>query len=636
MAISPGITEDNSGNTTLNLNVSSLAAARPNPPLSTYYPDYSFDKVLIDAAIASFIDSNKDKIVFTITGAPDALSFKYRVVLQSDVFASVTDTLTTNKTFTVSGLTPGNVYKIQVRAFQFANGSGDFGDLFTVERILLSSDPTRAINITNTPEYVDAFLKAPINTKTEINQYESLTDSFKNNSLSLSSPIILDETKTQMGEFSRFPDIGFTLAAEKYKNLFKQSINKSMLSLNNESKDSNIYSIAYKTFHEIPISIDTYTDSYYSFGSTILLDSSTESTGESGGLGFFVSGYGTNGYFLQIDSKKISGDINSSRRVKLLKVNNGSKIAMPDSQTSDATTKQLIIPGEPYKVDVKVKYAQDGSSADIVIYINGFKIAIKDTSPIYPTNTVALFSNIGNIFFDYIYGFKISGLEYNSDNLYNAYSNQFSKNSLKFVLGNKIFNKNERTEGSWKQTGYLEDFGKIAREIKKIEANFDNPSIPVGVTVGVNDNIYIIGSKIDNFKAEIYVMNNSGFFTPMTDGTTTLAVYGYSIYDSGTNEYKETENNPYTKDEPIAFESTWIQNEEDVKALSTWLNNQWAKGYIVIQAEIFGGALLSVGDIITVAYPYHNLTTSKKFLIQSVEHSFSEGVMNTSITCRSL
>lgn len=634
MALAPIILNDASGGS-LNLSISNVSVGRPNPPLETFYTTYSFNETLIDAAIASWYDSNKDKVSVSISGPATALSYKYRIVLQSQNFSSVSDTLVTNTTFTISGLTLGATYKLKVQAYQFANGTGEFGNSFVVENIVIAG-AERAANITTTAEYVDAILRLPQNISPNINQFDLYKDSFEESQLNRNFKTSEQEFAEEMEKFSKLQDIGFKAAAQKYDNLFKKSVNKSLLNLYNQSKDPNIYTIAYKVFHEIPISIDIYNANYYSFGTTLLLDSSVEGTGEVGGIGFFVSALGNNGYFLQVDSTKRSGDIDSKRRVRLFKVINGSKKFVPDTQSIPETTIDIIVPNEPYKIDIKVKYAGDGSYADIFIYVNGFEIAVKDTSPIYPTNTVALFSSIGNIYFDYVYGFKITEDEYNSNSLYNIYAGQFSKNSLKFILGNKIFNKNDLVSGSWEQLGRMEDFGKIAREIKKIEVDFDNPSIPIAPTVGINDDAYIIGHKTDNFKSELYVMNNSGFFVPLSDGNVSLMIYGYSIYSSGNHTYEEKESNQYTKDEPIYFESSWIQEEEDIKKLASWLKNQWSKGYVVINASIFGGALLSVGDIITINYPYQGLTTSQKFLIQSVNQSFSDGGMSTNITCRSL
>lgn len=634
MALAPTILNDGSGGA-LNLSISNVSVGRPNPPLETYYTTYAFNETLIDAAIATWYESNKDKINVSITGPVAALSYKYKIVLQSQNFSSVNDTLTTSSTITISGLTLGATYKIKVQAYQFANGTGQYGNSYVVENIVIGA-VERAANTTTTAEYVDAILRLPQNTTPSINQFDTYKESFENNQSNQDSTKLDQDLVNEMDKFYNLQNPGFKINAQKYDNLFTKSVNKSMLNLYNQSTDPNIYTIAYKIFNQIPIAIDIINPNYYSFGTTLLLDASAEGTGESGGLGFFVSELGNNGYFLQVDSTKRSGDINSKRRVRLFKVVNGSKKFMPDTQSIPETTIDIITPGEPYKIDIKVKYAGDGSYADIFIYVNGFEIAVKDTSPIYPTNTVALFSSIGNIYFDYVYGFKITEAEYDSNSIYNIYTNQFSKNSLKFVLGNKIFNKNDLVTGSWKQLGNMEDFGKIAREIKKIDVDFENPSIPIAPTVGINDDAYIIGHKTDNFKSELYVMNNSGFFIPLSDGNNSLMIYGYSIYNSGTHTYEETESNQYTQDEPIYFESTWIQEEEDVKKLASWLKNQWSKGYVVIEASVFGGALLSVGDIITINYAYQGLTTSQKFLIQSVSHSYGDGGLETNITCRSL
>jgi hypothetical protein len=614
------------GGGVLDLTPTSITASQPSPPLSAYYNTYGLDQDEINNQINLWYDANNDKLIISISGATQALSFKYRIVQQSENFSSVNDTLTTNRTFTLSGLIPGQTYKIKIQGYQFSNGTGEFGNSLVKENIFISKFERLAKITSTSEEYIDNIFwqeKNSQNTTVE-SQNTTLDSEYIDN--------IFWQEKNYQNEQVETEYID-DIFRNSYSSLPVKNSNKSLASLTNIDKDPNRYAIAYKTFHEIPPVRSGVL--YYSFGTTLILDGSLESPGESGGFGFFVNNFGSTGYFLQVDSTKRSADINSKRRVRLFKVLSGDKRFVADSQIIPETTIDLIQPGTPYKIDIKVKHT--GSLAEIEIYVNGFKIFIEDTSPLTPTSQVAMFSSIGTIFFDYIYGFEIQETNFNDGTLYSAYSGQFSKNSLEFILGNKIFNKNDRVQGSWPQTGRLEDFGKIAREIKKIEVAFSNaPSFPIEPSTGINEFAYVIGHKTDNFKSEIYVVNNSGFFTPLSDGNVSLVIYGYNIYKSGSLEYKDEESNEFTKDEPVYFESEWIQNEENVKSLATWLKTQWAKGYTVVDIRVFGGILISVGDIVTINYSYHGLTTSKKFLVQSVNHFYSDGGLETTLTCRSL
>jgi hypothetical protein len=588
----------NGGSVALNLTPTFISATQPSLPLSSYYNTYGLDQDQINSAINTWYDANNDKLIVTITGATDALSFGYKFAEQSASFSSGSDTITTNRTFTISGLTPGSTYKIQIRGYEFANGTGEYGNYMLRENIFIS----KFARLAKSTATSDLSVQDTSLTKTEEATY-GITNNELNN-LNLTNP--------------------------------EKESNRSLASLTNLNKDPNIYAVAYKPITHFPIPPSPITSTlYYSFGTTLLLDASTESPGESGGFGFFVNNFANTGYFIQVDSTKRSADIESKRRVKLFRMLNGDKVFVADSQVLPETTLDILMPGKPYKIDVKVKHT--GTVAEIEIYVNGFKIFIEDNTPLPPTAEVAMFSSIGTIFFDYIYGYEINDKDYNDPQLYNNYSYEFSTNVLKLSLGNKIFNKNSQKTGTQKDLGSLEDFGKIAREIRKVDVTFSNaPAFPISPSTGINDFVHIIGHKTDNFKSEIYVMNNSGFFTPLSDGNVSLVIYGYNIYKSGSLEYKTEESNEFTKDEPIYFDSDWIQNEENAEELAVWLKNQWSKGYLMAEVKVFGGALISVGDIVTISYPYHSLTTAKKFLVQSVNHSYSDGGLDTTLTCRSL
>jgi hypothetical protein len=50
---------------------------------------------------------------------------------------------------------------------------------------------------------------------------------------------------------------------------------------------------------------------------------------------------------------------------------------------------------------------------------------------------------------------------------------------------------------------------------------------------------------------------------------------------------------------------------------------------------VFGNPLLSVGDIITVKYPYQKLTGNEKIIITSISQEYLDG-LTTTITGRTI
>jgi hypothetical protein len=251
------------------------------------------------------------------------------------------------------------------------------------------------------------------------------------------------------------------------------------------------------------------------------------------------------------------------------------------------------------------------------------------------TKTVAIFSNIGTVNFDYIYGMAIQDWQYKLEYIYNIYDGQYGKNILDFNFGEKIFNKNEKQSGTFQGWGRTEDFGKIAREIRKVEFKFKEPSFPIAPSAGINNFVEILGYRQDNFGSECYVLNNSGFYNLLSGGGNQFAVYGYSISKSSDLEYVDKKLNEYTEEETVYFDTNWIQYEKNIVDLAEWLKTEWAKKSYIIDMQVFGAALISVGDVVTISYPYLGITNSQKFVVQNVSHSF-EGGLTTNIKCRTI
>ena len=55
---------------------------------------------------------------------------------------------------------------------------------------------------------------------------------------------------------------------------------------------------------------------------------------------------------------------------------------------------------------------------------------------------------------------------------------------------------------------------------------------------------------------------------------------------------------------------------------------------MIVKLEVFGNPFISVGDVISISYAYHNLSAIK-FMVTSVSQSYSEGLA-TSIYGRTL
>jgi hypothetical protein len=51
--------------------------------------------------------------------------------------------------------------------------------------------------------------------------------------------------------------------------------------------------------------------------------------------------------------------------------------------------------------------------------------------------------------------------------------------------------------------------------------------------------------------------------------------------------------------------------------------------------NVFGNPLISVGDIITVNYPYHQFDNTQNIIVTSVNHEYNNG-LTTSIVGRTI
>jgi len=439
---------------------------------------------------------------------------------------------------------------------------------------------------------------------------------------------------------------------------------KSFLRLSNNSTNPKDYSVAYRTFESITLpetqvslsglpgyiqeSLESYSTSHYAFGTRLFFSSIIDRVRQSAGLGFFVDGQGNDGYYILIDSTETAGAVNK-KEVKICKVKGGDIRVLGDSQKNTITSLNGVYAGRSYDVDVKVKV--NLTSIKISVYINGFLIEATDSSGfvedeqgkdilnkiIKPSKTVALVSKHGEVIFDYVHGTQITKQEYdNSQFVKNMYKGSFSEDYLNMGFGEIVYN-NVSEQGDASKLDALDEFGTSVREIRKVSLKYNGgPAYPIKFSTGLNTSAKILGFKVSNFGGEAYVLNNSSTLTPLNDQqAATFYLYGDTIAPSGTLEYKEDTLSDYINQEPIVFESSWLQNLSDVQALAKWIKNSVVNKGKLIKLSVFGNPFLDPGDIISVKYIYQGLDGTQKFIVTSVSHSFNQG-LETEIICRSL
>lgn len=541
-------------------------------------------------------------------------------------FATPSKVIATNANFTtITGLTPGVSLALRLRAYTGANQTGQYGpyyyDYITPPKPANVASPTATTSKTQIPP-----------SSAYDRWWQEEKGSLAPNTGTYSSSGIETGIKLENKIYT-----GGESHAAAYATIENRVVQNSLFKISVKDSDKKVFSIATKSTN-----ISTGYN-YYTFGTSLFFQSDVNNVEGSGGIGFFTSNNGLTGYYILIQTtSNLSND--SDKEVKIIKMVNGKRTILNDSQQGSVSkTLTGILGGISYKVDVNVK--RTNNSVTIDAYINNFKITAKDTTAssgtptplttVLPTtNGIAMFAATGTAAFDYIYASPLTEEQYETGIIKNIYEGKYGVKTLEFLYGDKIIG--DKTISA-QQPAFLEEFGTVARELRKIKVKYEaRPADPIYASVGINKYVSVIGERLTSFGAEIYVINNAGTFVPLDDSNLySFSIIGNYVVTTGQHEYISNELSPTTIPEPIIFESSWIQKESDAKNLTTWIQNQWSKQQQVVEMEIFSNPLISVGDIIAISYPKNGLTGTEKFVITRVSNEFREG-LSTSITARSI
>ena len=519
---------------------------------------------------------------------------------------------------TFTSLEKGGQYRITARTFIGENGAGQTGNLVFYDFTMAKDSAAAAIIQTATP------LNPLYGNLTDIqfmnSTYDPVSGTFKPNEIDTYSPT---QSSTPSGG-SLDNKTYYTIPG----NYLKTS--KSLFKLSQPTTNNYAYTTDYKSFSQLNTS-----QSYYLFGTNLFFDATQNNPNQSGGMCFFVSNDGMDGYYAELQTTSSSASLSSSKEFQIFRIKGGVKSLLTDSQIGISKTLTGIYGGQTYKIDIKVAF--ESTKITIIAYINGFKITAIDESSdrLVRTDKVAMICKSGTIYFDYIYGMHIGADSYSQDSLINVYEGRYPKNIISFLYGERVgINDPAITPIN---SGFIEEFGAVARELRVLKTKYESrPAFPIYASTGINSFVKIIGQRLSSSGAEVYVLNNSGTTIPLDDSQFySFYILGNYISQSGEIEYIENSAGEYSAPEPITFTSSWIQKNSDVVSLASWIKNVWSKKQSILDVAVFGNPLLTVGDVIVVNYPYLGITTSQKFLITDVIHSYNEG-LETSIVCRTL
>ncbi len=445
------------------------------------------------------------------------------------------------------------------------------------------------------------------------------------------------------------------VAGETTKQLGGSSQSKSLLELTN-SKDNfknKKWSVVYKRFDSLSDEPEGNTETYYSYGSALYMDSNFDNPNQSAAIGFFVSDGGQKGYYLSLETTSLAASANK-KELRIMKATGGGNlVAIKDSQVSIAESLNGVYGGREYLVNIKVRFKRSNGVKTVYIYgsVNGYKFSATDTDfenaedkiknvALTPTKQVALVCKSGKVAFDYVYATDIKDKkEFDRLQLVGSIQNGiFNNDFLEAGFGNLIYNQNVEDDSKIIPSKAIDEFGTTVREIYTAKLKFDSrPVFPINISTGLNSGATLIGSKMGSFDAEFYLLNNSSTTIPV-DGSS-LYIYGNTLSESGQLEYKTNETSEYVSKEPVIFETKWIQNLEDVENLANWIKGKVINKGKLVDMEIFGNPAISVGEIITIKYPYASLSgdsEKERFIVTAVKHEYKDGGLITNISGRKI
>jgi hypothetical protein len=366
------------------------------------------------------------------------------------------------------------------------------------------------------------------------------------------------------------------------------------------------------------------------------------------GLAFSLSENNQSGYMLSIATSQNSNGDKTYRDVNFYKIVNGKPEPMITSQKdTDGTIITNINGGDLYKVEIKALDIMNGTDENRVfkIALNGKIVGVTDASPIPLTNKIGIASLQGTTSFDYVYTASITKEEFGLTSSFDAYSGFLSSNSsMVKTFSDFVFNKTDKP----KTEVWLREFGPVARELRRINGRYTNaPGYPLYPSIVQNNDVTLVGSSLDPFTMDIFVMNNTGAFADLANGQEkSFVVVGNQITPSDSFEYIDPKLTDEDKAEGIAFDSVWIQKESEAESLSKWITGQWSKQQKVVSVETFINPLIQIGDVVEISYPSSQLYSSEdtnpayavgKYIVLTVENNYDDtSAPVTNLMCRSI
>lgn len=329
----------------------------------------------------------------------------------------------------------------------------------------------------------------------------------------------------------------------------------------------------------------------------------------------------------------------------------------------------------PTVYDLAVEYENIGSTRRFYLYLNNSVIAVVDDSnPLPAYNNVALFvRGKSKCMFENLYALKNLQSREVASSIANINSNVFSQSISssealrKYALSGIIqstYLSGINIDGAPEYSIYFEEFGTIMRECVYFNIKYDKayPAFLASLAPTFNkERTYTVsGFRAGPYGAEFLIFNNTDkaivldetsgsylriigvTFTQNTSNVLTVddyfkAVSNFSdpkpLFDgvvrSPLRQEKifDTIKNSRSRygEKDFSLSSPYIQTEDSAQDIMEWMIEKTLSPKKIIFTEVFGGALLQLGDIVKIDYNLPDgdilIDKNKRFVVAEIFYS---------------
>jgi hypothetical protein len=204
------------------------------------------------------------------------------------------------------------------------------------------------------------------------------------------------------------------------------------------------------------------------------------------------------------------------------------------------------------------------------------------------------------------------------------------------------------------------DFGNVAREVRFIEARFNEPSFATTLIElsKVSPSYFIKDYRSTSWGASFSIYNSSsttvpisGSLTPypvfisgivlkrLSSGTVDIGEYLKNIDSDTPNDQLQINRRLYG-DQSINISAEYLNNQEEASILAEWIARFASQEKIEIEAKIFPNPLLQLGDKIKVFYKAkgycYNSIGDKTYVLSQINYGATSNGIDMSVTLREM